>query len=205
MKCNLILYPFLTYLFFVQSLAGQQLIPESTGSTIAGTAYFDYKTVGFDSTTECGTTRYYSEFEVFYHLELLEEPDISSFSFHLYCAVPGDFCGDSLVVATLATEEGGATLPSSAINLADTNRTGKTLAELEVTINSDQAVDGGICIVVESIDPGKVDPPVIHAVSDWKICIENEWEKVLGMQKSKIEEPYLPAPEYPSCEECDLD
>ena len=151
----------------------------------------------------CEPDRYLNLVEIFFDVGVPDVSEMTSFKFHLEVAVPGSKCALGIPLNTLATTGTGDTLPSFATNVEAADQGDNMLLTLDLTIEADRAVDGGISLVVESIDPLSSMQPQILNVNDWQICSGDDCATPEAVQSElpRGGDP-LPTPTPPSCIDC---
>ena len=176
--------------------------PDDAEDELPGIDYFEGSTSTWLREV-CNPDRYVSLMEIMFDVDVLDVSEMTSFTFHLEATVPGSKCANGIPLNTLASTASGDTLPSFATNVEAVDNGDNMLLSLDLTVEADQAVDGGISLVVESIDPLSNLQPEILAVSDWQICSGDDCipTEAIEDELPRGGDP-LPLPALPSCADC---
>lgn len=180
------------------------------------------ETPGFDSLTGCDTfsskTRYYSDFRIHFKVALPAYPNEGenesnlSVEFDMTVQLPGNRCKDSIPYSASIYDSNGENLT---ITLSELKYPAAEFANFSENfhvsigipkVDKVRLLKGGLCIILESIDPKSAFEPNLVDARNWKLVIDDEPLDLSAVQDQiPIEPPGFGTPVRPACSACLLE
>lgn len=187
-------------------------------SAVSLDCLWELEQVQLDSVTNCnmpdGRTRYFSHYFLHLSLEYTDQlaGDTLALKFKMEAEMPGQQCANGLPMAIKAVDDAGEELDAAIFEMACSRRkeaSTKQCVEVRIDLplrTGATASKGGLCIILETIDPLSMYVPRLVGLSEWTGHIADNAYTIVPQKTNGVNAGLqISSPGKPDCTACEYD